>query len=198
MTRTKFLSLSLPLLALLGYSAPARGRVQEVSSGSGATEVDTLPMQKLVSAKSVLLLVAGRPTEGGASGLFGTLLGMNSAAYEELADAVRKWKRFDIVTDASKADLVLLVVEWEDFHRWGNTVACRDQLFVFEGGVLPTGKSQPLWRGDPEKWGKWGGCSGAGRTIIELRKEIEKAEKASRRASRIYSICACSRGCRTL
>src|SRR6267142_189972 len=181
MTRSKFLSLSLPLLVTLGYSAPARGRAQEVSRGSGAAEEKVLPMQKLVSAKSVLLLVAGRPAAGNASGLFGTPLGMNSPAYEDLADAVRKWKRFEIVTDASKADLVLLVVEWEDFHRWGNTVACRDQLFVFEGSDLPTGKSQPLWRGDPEKWGKWGRCSGAGRTIIELRKEIEKAEKAARR-----------------
>jgi hypothetical protein len=101
-------------------------------------------------------------------------------AQGELAKALRKWGRFEIIEDVNKADLVLVVVEWEDHHHWGNTIVCRDQLFVFDGGSLPSGGSMPLWKGDPEKWGKFGGCSGAGEPVKELRKLVDKAAKASR------------------
>jgi hypothetical protein len=101
-------------------------------------------------------------------------------AQAEFAKAVRKWGRFQIIEDVSKADLVLVVVEWEDHHRWGNTIVCRDQLFIFDGGSLPSGESMPVWKGDPEKWGKFGGCSGAGEPIKELRKLMGKSAKAKR------------------
>jgi hypothetical protein len=79
----------------------------------------------------------------------------------------------------SKADIVMLVLEWEDHHRFGNTIVCRDQLFIFTGGTLPSIQSEPLWRGDAEKWGKWGKCSGAGEPLKELRKEIDALDKGS-------------------
>ena len=100
-------------------------------------------------------------------------------AQAELAKAIRKWGRFEVVDEVSKADLVLLVVEWEDHHHWGNTIVCRDQLFIFDGGRLPGETSVPLWKGDGEKWGKFGGCSGAGEPVKELRKLVDKAAKAS-------------------
>jgi hypothetical protein len=101
-------------------------------------------------------------------------------AQADLAKAIRKWGRFEIVDDVSEADLVLLVVEWEDHHRWGNSVVCRDQLFVFDGGSVPGEKSTPLWKGDPDKWGKFGGCSGAGEPVKELRQLVDQETKASR------------------
>ena len=152
-------------------SAPAKATV---SAGE-----NTGQLQKLVAAKSVLLLIASAASDGAGGELFGTLIDERVPAREELTKAIQKWNRFVIVNDVSKADLVLVVVEWEDFHRRGRTVACRDWLLVFDGGALPTGKSQPLWQGDREQWGKWGGCSGAGQPVKELRKAIEKARASS-------------------
>ena len=100
-------------------------------------------------------------------------------AQTELEKAIRKWGRFEVIDEVSKADLVLVVVEWEDHHRWGNTIVCRDQLFIFDGGKLPGETSVPLWEGDAEKWGKFGGCSGAGEPVKELKKMVDKAAKAN-------------------
>lgn len=132
--------------------------------------------QKILSAKSVFLIIADPPTDG-TSGLFSSPSESRQPASGELAKAIRKWNRFTIVNHVTEADLVLVVVEWEDSHSWGKTVACRDWLLVFGGGSLPTTNSQPLWKGDREQWGKWGGCSGAGEPVKQLRKEIERAKK---------------------
>ena len=137
-------------------------------------------IEKIFTAKNVFLAIAG-PSTGDASSLFGALSEDHLSAFDELAKAIRKWNRLTIVSDVSKSDLVLIVVEWEDFHSWGKTVACRDWLLVFDGSSMPTPKSQPLWKGDREQWGKWGGCSGAGRTVIELRKLIEREERSHRK-----------------
>lgn len=120
-------------------------------------------------------------------------------AMKELTKAIERWARFVIVPDdPKKADLVLVVMEWEDAHSWGKEIACRDQLFVFDGGQLPNEKSEPIWTGDPERWGKWGGCSGAGQPVKELRKEIEKAEKnRSIVVSRTFRDVDCGRSVRS-
>lgn len=162
-----------------------------------STVVNAARLQTMVTAKSVFLLIANPPSADIAGepstrwwifrGPFVKAVPQEAGlqvAYKELTKAVQKWNRFVIVDDVSKADLVLLVVEWEDLHRWGRTVACRDWLLVFDGGVLPTEESQPVWVGDREQWGKWGGCSGAGQPVKELRKEIERAEKAAKAAER--------------
>lgn len=105
---------------------------------------------------------------------------LKPVAQSQLEAAVRKWSRLQIVDDVTKADLGLLVVEWEDYHRWGNTIVCRDQLFVFDGGNLRSENSTALWKGDPEKWGKFRGCSGAGQPVKELRQLLDKAARAGR------------------
>jgi hypothetical protein len=138
-------------------------------------------MRKIASAKRVYLVaaaVAEQPRN--TSTPFPETLVVKPAALGELTKAVSKWNRFEIVSEVEKAELVLLVTEWEDHHKWGNTIVCRDQLFVFGGGTMPNQTSQAWWGRDPEKWGKWGGCSGAGEPVKELRKEIEKADKLTR------------------
>ena len=168
---------TLVLIALVTMSAYVGAQPQESEPPRAISNGAMLP--KIVAAKRVFLLIA--TPSSAASGFFGPVTVERVPAYEELEKAVRKWNKFAIVSDVSKADLVLLVVEWEDFHRWGRTVACRDWLLVFDGGMLPTEKSQPLWQGDREQWGKWGGCSGAGQPVKELRKAIEQAEKSAGR-----------------
>jgi hypothetical protein len=175
-----YLSLSLVCISVIYCYALAVAQSLESAATPKAGAVPVSPIHKMLSAKTVYLVAdAAGEQPPIATGPVPESLS-KPLAHEELTKAMRKWGRFEIVTEASRADLVLLVVEWEDYHRWGRTIVCRDQLFVYEGGALPTGKSQPLWRGDPEQWGKWGGCSGAGQPIKELRKEIEKADKASR------------------
>jgi len=136
--------------------------------------------EKLLSARRAYLLAVAAEKQPGGTAFVPTNLVAKPLAQQQLAKAMEKWRRFEIVDDVSKADLMLVVVEWEDHHRWGNTTVCRDQLFVYEGGVPSDDKSHPLWQGDPERWGKFGECSGAGEPVKELRKEIEKADKASR------------------
>jgi hypothetical protein len=145
------------------------------------SQVSPTPATRLVSARTAYLIAAAANAQPGTtSSPISESLVSKPLAQKELTRAIQKWHRLEIVSDVSKADLVLLVVEWEDHHRWGNTIVCRDQLFVFEGGALPTDKSQPFWQGDPEKWGKWGGCSGAGEPVQELRKAIDNAGKVRR------------------
>ena len=170
---------SLSLVCSCYAFAVAQSEESAAAPSTGAAPVS--PVQRMLSAKTAYLMAsAAKKQPPIATGPVPETLSSKPLAQEELTKAMRKWGRFEIVTDASSADLVLLVVEWEDYHRWGRTIVCRDQLFVFEGGALPTGNSQPLWKGDPEQWGKFGGCSGAGQPIKELRKEIERADKASR------------------
>jgi len=163
-------------LLVCSFETGARSQAAKESSAPSPAQ-----MQKIVAAKSVFLQIARSSSEGTVLSFWGVRTAAYVPAFEELSKAVRKWKRFVIVDDVSKADLVLVVVEWEDFHRWGRTVVCRDWLLVFDGGALPTEKSQPLWQGDREQWGQFGGCSGAGQPVKELRKVIEKAEKAESR-----------------
>jgi hypothetical protein len=172
MTRTVQLCVTIAVFASAALAQDALKSPQQPASSIN---------NKLVSAKTAYL-IAGTPRgprENTNVVAPEDLVG-KPIAQQQLTKAVQKWHRLDIVDDPNKADLVLLVVEWEDYHRWGHTIACRDQLFVFAGGGLPSTKSQPLWLGDPERWGKWGGCSGAGEPIKELRKAIENADKASR------------------
>jgi len=170
--------LTLFLLLTSSLSAASPGPSQGTVNGPNSSEQTS---KKLVSAKTVYLMTAARNQRGeGQSRLWGQKLANADAAMKELTKAIEKWGRFVIVVDDPKrADLVLLVMEWEDAHRWGKEIACRDQLFVFDGGGLPNEKSEPLWTGDPERWGKWGGCSGAGQPVKELRKQIEKTEKTA-------------------
>jgi len=168
-------------LFLLSFIAFSDFRLEsEPSQGppKASTVENPSSFQKILSAKKVFLTIADPSTEG-TSGLFSSPSENRQPASGELAKAIRKWNRFTIVHDVSEADLVLVIVEWEDFHSWGKTVACRDWLLVFDGGSLPTTKSRPLWQGDREQWGKWGGCSGGGEPGKQPTKEIEGAEKAA-------------------
>jgi hypothetical protein len=138
------------------------------------------PVKRLLSARTAYLMASGAKTQPSTtSGQFAENLDSKAPALEELSKAMKKWRRFEIVNDVSKADIVMLVLEWEDHHRFGNTIVCRDQLVIFTGGTLPSIQSEPLWRGDAEKWGKWGKCSGAGEPLKELRKEIDALDKGS-------------------
>lgn len=166
-------------MLLLGIASLCPRLLGQSPGAFGGSDDSEQTVKKLVSAKRVYLMTAARD-HGGNGILWGQKLADADAAMKELSKEVTKWGRFIVVgEDPTKADLVLLVMEWEDAHGWGKTVACRDQLFVFDGGQAPNEKSKPIWIGDAEKWGKWGGCSGAGQPIKELRKHIEKAEKNS-------------------
>ena len=136
--------------------------------------------EKIVAARTAYLEAATANQQPKTANPMSEATDNKPVAQAELAKAVRKWGRFEIIEEVSNADLVLVVVEWEDHHRWGNTIVCRDQLFVFDGGSLPSEKSTPLWKGDPKKWGKFGGCSGAGEPVKEFSKLVDKAAKASR------------------
>ena len=162
---------ALPLLLCAGWTL----HVQTQNVTNPAT-----PAKRLLSARTAYLMASGAKTPPATtSGQFAENLDSKALALEELSKAMHKWRRFEIVNDVSKADIVMLVLEWEDHHRFGNTIVCRDQLFIFTGGTLPSVQSQPLWRGDAEKWGKWGKCSGAGEPVKELRKEIDALDKGS-------------------
>ena len=178
---SRCISFSVFCLVVVCDYVPALAQSPEQATAPGTEAAQISGIKKLLPAKKAYLVaVAAKQQPGGTSGLVPENLVSKALAQEQLTKAMRKWHRFEIVDDVKTADLVLLVVEWEDHHRWGNTIVCRDQLFVFEGGALPVGKSQPLWQGDPERGGKWGGCSGAGEPVQELRKAIDKADKARR------------------
>jgi len=149
-------------------------------AASALSQEPAVPSEKVLTARTGYLMALGGDHQPGPGNPIPEATVNKPVAQAELAKAMRKWGRFEIVEDVSKTDIVLVVVEWEDQHRWGNTVVCRDQLFVFDGGNLPNEKSTPLWKGDSERWGKFGGCSGAGEPIKELRKVMDKAAKANR------------------
>jgi len=133
---------------------------------------------KILSAKSVFLMAYGPSQESKTPGLIGERLASQSLALRTLTEAVRKWGRFAVVDDHAEADLVLVIVEWNELTKWGKNLQCHDRLLVFPGGTVPTRDSQPLWQIED---GQWGGCSAAARPLKDLRKELEQAEKHSRR-----------------
>jgi len=105
------------------------------------------PVKRLLSARTAYLMASGAKTQlSTTSGQFAENLDSKAPALEELSKAMKKWRRFEIVNDVSKADIVMLVLEREDHHRFGNTIVCH-QLFIFTGGTLPSIQSEPLCGG---------------------------------------------------
>lgn len=191
------LGLVLALCICWAYALPNRSRShQDFCSGSTAPQFaqvnpPSLPgavqsqdskrpsdsasvFDKLLSAKTVSVMAFGPSQENKTPGLFGERLASQSLALRTLTEAVRKWGRFTIVDDVTKADLVMVVVEWNEVTKWGKNLQCHDRLFVFAGGTVPTKDSVPLWQIED---GQWGGCSAAARPLKDLRKEMEHAEK---------------------
>jgi hypothetical protein len=155
---------------------PALPQSLEPATASTSSSVRTSAMKKLLSAKKAYLL-AGAPNEGRRKtpGLIPEDLASTSLAHQELTKAMQEWGRFEIVNEAAKADIVLVLLEWSEVSRWGKNLQCHNRLMAFEGGVVPTGQAMPIWQ---IEGGQWGGCSAAKRTVKDFRSELEKAEKA--------------------
>ena len=101
-------------------------------AASALSQEPAVPSEKVLTARTGYLMALGGDHQPGPGNPIPEATVNKPVAQAELAKAMRKWGRFEIVEDVSKTDIVLVVVEWEDQHRWGNTVVCRDQLFVFD------------------------------------------------------------------
>jgi hypothetical protein len=178
----------LPLtLDLFGLSYPLEasslGAVGHVSTGGPPAGAGQAASQKpsstemMLAAKTVFVMAFGPTEERKTPGLIGERLAAASLAQRTLEKAVREWRRFVIVDDAANADLVFVVVEWNEETKWGKNLQCHDRLLVYQGHATPAKDSTPLWQLED---GQWGGCSAAARPLKALRKELEKAEKSGR------------------
>ena len=105
-------------------------------------------------------------------------------AKSQITKALRKWGRYQVVDDTSKADLVLIVTEGDagtyaqDIAVGGNVMVAAldelsDTLAVYKGGAADESEG-PLWKatetGDDWDWP-------ADRVIKKFRKAVEKASR---------------------
>ena len=67
------------------------------------------PVKRLLSARTAYLMASGAKSQPSTtSGQFAENLDSKAPALEELSKAMKKWRRFEIVNDVSKADIVML------------------------------------------------------------------------------------------
>ncbi len=151
-------------------------------ASSQPTQETGVPAQAILAAKTAAVMGAwGEPEMPGTLGNIVIVLGAASKAAEErrerrkgkstgpaerqqweadpatakqkVEDAIRKWGRFTVLDDPTKADLVLLVVV-RSHMKFGAEVRS-DELFAFPGGGIPDRNSVALWQSGDTKaaWG---------------------------------------------
>jgi hypothetical protein len=172
----KITFISFVFALVMCHHTPAWTQSLEPATASSSASVRGSAIKKLLSAKKAYLL-AGAPNRERRKtpGLIPENLASTSLAHEELTKAMQKWGRFEIVNEAAQADIVLVLLEWNEVTKWGKNLQCHNRLMAFEGGVVPTDQAIPIWQ---IEGGQWGGCSAAKRTVKDFRSELEKAEKA--------------------
>jgi hypothetical protein len=111
-------------------------------------------------------------------------------AKSQLAEALEKWGRYQLVDDVKKADLLLVITEGHygsvsqaNLSTYGNSTAgtvkdvavLGDILEVFKGGSLPDKDALPLWTRVETGGFSWP----AKRAIDHFRKAVQESEKKS-------------------
>lgn len=144
-------------------------------SGSGNAAPPMTQEQLLISAKAVAL-------EGGVgyTAFYGIGLRPSSDKSRRLLEKeIRKWGRFSVVEDVSKADLVLVLLEGnrsvgeDDFVRTA-------RLDVFPGGSPRRRGDTPLWEGN-ESGNSLLWTSGVPKVVGKFRAFVEGLEKTTPR-----------------
>ena len=86
---------------------PALPQSLEPATASTSASVGTSAIKKLLSAKKAYLIAGGPNAERRKTpALIPENLASTSLAHEELTKAMQKWRRFEIVNEATKADIV--------------------------------------------------------------------------------------------
>jgi hypothetical protein len=95
-----------------------------------------------------------------------------ATAKQKVEDAIRKWGRFNLLDDPTKADLVLLVVV-RHHSKFGITTVS-NELLVFPAGGIPDKNSLALWQSGDTK-AAWGFA--ATKVTKKFQKYVEDLEK---------------------
>jgi hypothetical protein len=63
-------------------------------------------------------------------------------------DELKKWNRLTLVEDAAQADLIMVIMEWNEKSAMVYQV---DKLLVYKGHGIPETGTLPLWKAEAKQ-----------------------------------------------
>ena len=102
----------------------------------------------LLEAKTVKVIAPGsQPGFFDKTRTFGWLADPKHAQ-KNVEDELKKWNRLTLVEDAAQADLIMVILEWNEKSAMVYQV---DRLLIYKGHGIPETGTLPLWKGEAKQ-----------------------------------------------